>query len=120
MKSWCEIDLRDLEGACREADTVLRVGAAKATAQAAKEGLREALARRRYKDRTGNLTGTALARMLVYSGQNPEAIIQWPMRYASFVDNRRGFAGDAYTKAERVATREIERSIQQIQDLWLR
>lgn len=120
MKSWCEIDLRDLEGACRDADTTLRFGAATATAQAAKEGLREALARRRYKDRTGNLTGTAFARMLVFSGQNPEAIIQWPMRYASFVDDRRGFAGDAHTKAERVATREIELSLLRIQDLFLR
>jgi hypothetical protein len=120
MQSWCEIDLSDLEGACREADTTLRLGAAKAVTQAATEGLAEAKARRRYKDRTWRLTNTATAKPLVASGLHPEALIFWPMPYAKVVDERRGFAGDAHTKAERVLEREVEVTIASVQQRFSR
>lgn len=80
------IDLSDFEADCRSADTTLRFGTARAVLQAAREGLAEGKVRRRYKDRTGNLTGKAYARMLVFAGDRPEAVIAWPVPYASFVD----------------------------------
>ncbi len=120
MRSTCEIDLSDLEGACREADTTLQFGAAKAVTKAATEGLAEAKARRRYKDRTWRLTNTASARPLVASGLHPEALIFWPMPYAKVVDERRGFAGDAYTKAERVLDREGNELVADLRDLFSR
>lgn len=120
MRSTCEIDLSDLEAACRDADTTLRFGAAKATVQAAKEGLQEALGKRRYKDRTWRLTNTAVARPVVFSGKNPEAMIFWPMPYAKTVDEKRGFAGDAYVKAERVLEREGDEIVARLQDLFSR
>lgn len=120
MRSTCEIDLSDLEAACRDADTELRFGAAKATLQAAKEGLQEALAKRRYKDRTWRLTNTAVAKPIVFSGKNPESIIFWPMPYAKIVDERRGFADDAYTKAERVLEREGGEIVTRLQELFSR
>lgn len=86
MRSWCEIDLSDVEGACREADSAVRFGAVRGVAQAAREGLAEARARRRYRDRTGGLTGKAYARLLVAGGTAPEAELVWPVPYAGFVD----------------------------------
>lgn len=120
MQSECEIDLSDLAGACQEADTALQLGAAKAVTQAATEGLAEAKARRRYKDRTWRLTNTATATPLVVSGLHPEALIFWPMPYAKIVDERRGFAGDALIKAERVLEREGGEIVADLQDLFSR
>lgn len=157
MRVDVDIDLSEVGIDCQTSDSTLRFGAARAVLKAAREGLAEAKTRRRYKDRTGNLTGKAYARMLVFSGQNPEAIIAWPVPYASFVDggtqphditmSRRGrkgvkggggggegatvtfrhpgtkpdgFAGAAYLKAERVAVREVEVAVAEVQQIFSR
>lgn len=118
MRASCEIDLRDIEGACRESDSALRFGAVQAVSKGAKEGLKDAQKRRRYRDYTWRLTNTAVARLLVASGKEPDAEIFWPMRYAQKVDERRGFAGDAYVKAEQVAMREIEFAVAVVQQIF--
>lgn len=120
MKTSVEIDMSDLEGALREAQSEVRFGAVRAVAQGAREGLSFALGRRRYRDRTWRLTRTAVARLLVASGTTPEAEIEWPMHYAQRVDEIRGFAGDAYLKAERVAEREVEDGISRAQAILAR
>lgn len=153
MRIDVDIDPSEVGIDCRTADSTLRFGAARAVLKAAREGLAEAKARRRYKDRTGRLTGKAYARMLTFSGQSPEAVIAWPVPYASFVDggtqphditmSRKGgkgakggagatvtfrhpgtkpdgFAGAAYLKAERVAIREVEVAIAEVQQVFSR
>lgn len=119
----CEIDLSELEADLDKAQHDLVRGLPEAVTAAASEGLTEALRQRRYQNRTGRLSGTAIAYgPLTQSAREATAEIHWPMRYASMVDqggeNRRafGFAGDAATKAERVLMREAEEAIARAQD----
>lgn len=80
-----DVDLSDLRERCKRATITFRSGVAKAVVTAATEGLAEAKSRRRYKDRTGGLTGRAYVAKRIGSS-NPEAVMVWPVSYASFVD----------------------------------
>lgn len=81
----CDVEL-DLDEAFDQADDELRRLPAIAVRRAADEGLAESKARRRYKDRSGGLTGRAYARMLTATGMTADSEIGWPVPYASYVD----------------------------------
>jgi hypothetical protein len=158
-----DFDLSDIRRRCADANAVLRQGVRGAVMTAAKEGLETSKARRRYKDRTGNLTRKAYVGRDLGGPNDANAVIVWPVPYAAIVDGGSrahsifpkqgagfrgpvregqgrkgrgaatpslaftvggrlvfaksvkhpgtsgyGFAGDAYTKAEAVLTRECE------------
>lgn len=81
-----EFDLSDCQRAFREGQAHLLRVAREAPMEAAIEGQNQAIARRRYKDRTGILTGRAYVRPTVPTADGGAAEMVWPVRYASFVD----------------------------------
>lgn len=81
-----EIDLSDVRRACREGQAQRVLSSHRAVEVAAVEGVAQAKARRRYKDRTGNLTAKALGRAVQATATGGLAEMTWPVPYASFVD----------------------------------
>lgn len=81
-----EIDEAGLRRAAREGQAQRVLSAHRAVEIAATEGLAQSKARRRYKDRTGNLTRLATARAVEASPQGGLAEIVWPVPYAAAVD----------------------------------
>lgn len=81
-----EIDLSDVRRACNEGNAQQLRVARSAPLDAAREGQAQALGRRRYKDRTGGLTGRAFAALVATTETGSEAEMRWPVPYASFVD----------------------------------
>lgn len=81
-----EFDLSDVRRRCADGNAVLRHGARDAAIAAAREGLKHAKARRRYKDRTGALTSKAYAARVLGGASEGSAVIVWPLPYAAIVD----------------------------------
>jgi hypothetical protein len=81
-----EFDLSDVKRACDEAHHALVSHLHVAVTSAATEGVAEAKTRRRYKDRTGGLTGSAYARITRWSSNGADAVMGWTAKYATFVD----------------------------------
>lgn len=78
-------DLSDVRRGCREGD-VQQLGVARAAPLvAAQEGQARAMARRRYKDRSGQLTASAKVTSTT-SETGGEAEMVWSAPHASFVD----------------------------------
>lgn len=81
-----EVDLSDVRRACVEGQAQRVLSAHHAVDVAAKEGVAQARSRRRYKDRTGNLTARILAGATRAGPDGAEGEMRWLMPYASFVD----------------------------------
>jgi len=81
-----DFDLSDIRDALRLAEREINHGAENAVRLAASEGLAYSRARRRYKDRTGQLSDFAYSTIVSRSVGKPEAEIVWPVAYASFVE----------------------------------
>lgn len=81
-----EVDLSDVRRACVEGQAQRVLSSHRAVEVAAVEGVTQAKARRRYKDRTGGLTAKALGRAVEATPQGGLAEMTWDAPYASFVD----------------------------------
>jgi len=74
---------RDFARVSQELSNIVR----HAAITGAREGVAQAKARHRYKDQTGKLTKTAKAVSEVSTPGGATALMVWPMKYASFVEN---------------------------------
>lgn len=81
-----DIDLSGLRRAAREGQAQRVLSSHRAVEVAAVEGLAQSKARRRYKDRTGNLTRLATAQGVQATPTGGFAEIRWPVPYAAAVD----------------------------------
>lgn len=81
-----EIDLSDVKRACAEGNAQQIRVAREAPVTAAVEGQNQAIANRRYKDRSGDLTGKAYVSAPKVDDRGAETAMVWPVRYASIVD----------------------------------
>lgn len=79
-------DLSDVKRACDEGQAQRIRSAQSAAKVAAEEGLAQAMGRRRFKSRTGNLVGKATAGPATTNATGGESVMSWPVSYASFVD----------------------------------
>ncbi len=125
-----EIDCWEVELGAKAMDRQMPILAGHVAEDSAKAGLAFAKARRRYKDRTGGLTGKAYAQLLRQNSGGAEAVIAWPVPYASFVDegtaphgNHPGtkpyaFAGDAYLAAERYSEAALDKQMAGLLRAW--
>jgi hypothetical protein len=81
-----DFDISDLESTYDRGRAELVANVKKAVRAAATEGLAEAIATRRYHDRTGHLTGTARTRLIESTIDGAKSEIEWPVAYADAVD----------------------------------
>lgn len=81
-----DFDLSGLRKAAREGQTFRILSSHRVVEVAAHEGLQASKVRRRYKNRTGNLTAKAYARGVQANLTGGLAEMVWPVRYARFVD----------------------------------
>lgn len=96
-----EIDLSDVKRCCNAAQHALVSHISVAVTRAAEEGVAEAKARRRYKDRTGGvagLTGSAYARITRWDSRGADSVMGWSAWHASLVDGGTK-AHDIYPRA---------------------
>lgn len=82
----CDIDLGDVLDGVRRMDAAVVIRCQGAPAKAATEGLAESKQTKRYRDRTGKLSGKATAKPIAIRARGAESEIRWPVRYASYVD----------------------------------
>jgi hypothetical protein len=82
-----EYDLSDVEAKCEEGQAHQVRVAQRAPETAAKVGVERAQARRRYKNRTGNLTFEAVGRPVTTNPTGGTAEMVWPVSYASYVND---------------------------------
>ena len=81
-----ELDLSDVKECCAAGNAHLLAVARQAPVDAAVEGQNQAIANRRYRDRTGALTGKAYVSAPVVTSTGAEVRMIWPVPYASHVD----------------------------------
>jgi len=86
MSAFVDFDLSEVEAACHAYEKQLVRVVHQAVETAVKAGVREAVTRRRYKDRTGMLTQTAEGRVLIRLADGAVGEMRWLQRYASYVD----------------------------------
>lgn len=79
-------DFSDVKRACEEGQAQRIRSAQSAVKVAAEEALAQAMGRRRFKSRTGNLVGKATAGPVTTDATGGESVMSWPVSYASFVD----------------------------------
>jgi hypothetical protein len=83
-----EVDgIPELERDFRRIEVTLSDAARRAAEAGAREGVAEAKAKHAYTDRTGKLTGTATSYLEASAPGGSVAVMKWPQRYASFVEN---------------------------------
>jgi len=86
MSAFVDFDLSEIEAACHAYEQHLVRAVHQAVEAAVKAGVREAVTRRRYKDRTGQLTQSASGTVLVRLADGAVGEMSWPVKYASYVD----------------------------------
>lgn len=86
MSAFVDFDLSEVEAACHSFERHLVRVVHQAVETAVKAGVRESVVRRRYKDRTGQLTQGATGEVLIRLADGAVGEMRWPARYASFVD----------------------------------
>lgn len=86
MSAFVDFDLSEVEAACHAYEKHLVRVVHQAVETAVKAGVREAVSRRRYKDRTGMLTQDAVGRVLIRLMDGAVGEMFWKQKYASYVD----------------------------------
>lgn len=86
MSVLVDFDLSEVEAACNAYEKGLVRVVQQAVETAVKAGVREAVTRRRYQDRTGQLTQSATGVVLIRLADGAVGEMRWPQRYASYVD----------------------------------
>jgi hypothetical protein len=79
-----DFDLSGIRKACEAANRAVRFGVQAGVEKGTKEGV--AASRGRYKDKSGQLTRTAVGMLTRVTQSAAEGVMAWPQKYASFVD----------------------------------